>query len=117
MANEISGRQLPQSIVQALRCAEITPNAHSFSLGVGFAQQAADVQPFVWRIEMKINLRHGQSDWRYLALAFERAFAVVGAAWLIKYCSNNATGRPVAPFAAPPFHAVPAMSKWAHGYF
>src|SRR5260221_7070213 len=29
---------------------------------------------------------------------------------------RSATGRPVAPFSAPDFHAVPAMSRCAHGY-
>src|SRR3981081_3717447 len=31
-------------------------------------------------------------------------------------CTRSATGRPVAPFSAPDFHAVPAMSRCAHGY-
>src|SRR5258708_37309949 len=31
-------------------------------------------------------------------------------------CERRATGRPVAPFSAPDFHAVPAMSRCAHGY-
>lgn len=31
--------------------------------------------------------------------------------WLIKNCTNNGTGRPVAPLLAPCNHAVPAISK------
>jgi hypothetical protein len=27
--------------------------------------------------------------------------------------TSSATGRPVAPFEPPDFHAVPAMSRWA----
>ncbi|OMP13582.1 hypothetical protein COLO4_01367 [Corchorus olitorius] len=30
---------------------------------------------------------------------------------------SSGTGRPVAPLAAPLFHAVPAMSRWAQSYF
>ena len=32
---------------------------------------------------------------------------------LIRYCVSNGTGLPVAPFSAPDFHAVPAISKCA----
>src|SRR6185503_2063589 len=35
---------------------------------------------------------------------------------LARKCDRSATGRPVAPFSAPDFHAVPAMSRCAHGY-
>ncbi len=34
---------------------------------------------------------------------------------LRKNCSKSGTGRPVAPFSLPDFHAVPAMSRCAHG--
>src|SRR5471032_3686694 len=35
---------------------------------------------------------------------------------LIRKFDSSGTGRPVAPFAPPDFHAVPAMSRWAQVY-
>ena len=34
---------------------------------------------------------------------------------MVKYWNNNPTGRPVEPLAAPPFQAVPAISRCAQG--
>src|SRR5580765_1580448 len=38
------------------------------------------------------------------------------ATWASTKWVSSGTGRPVAPFAAPDFQAVPATSRWAHGY-
>ena len=66
MGDKISRPQLPQILIETLNLWGLTPNTHAFSLGIGFAQQTADVQPFVGRIEVKVNLRHLQITMIYL---------------------------------------------------
>src|SRR3990167_334862 len=65
----------------------------------GLAQQASGVFQLVGCAKMEGHFRH---------LFSARA---------IKNSTSSPTGRPVAPFAAPLFQAVPAMSRCAQGYW
>src|SRR3989344_4080018 len=52
--------------------------------------------------QVEVDPGHGRGSWSPWS------------AWLMRYCVSSGTGRPVAPFSLPVFHAVPAMSRCAH---
>src|SRR3989338_9903985 len=96
MRDEGGGRKVPQQSIQRVGerralCAE----HYTYTVLQGSVAQLAGGAQFVGGTGIKIDFRH------------------FNAARLMRYCVSSGTGRPVAPFSLPDFHAVPAISRCA----
>lgn len=90
---KIGGRGRPKARIKVLHlsrwCQDRQPGTPCYC----FAQQAPHIFQFVGRTEMERDVSH------------------LPATRLKRNSTNRGTGRPVAPFAPPLFHAVPAISR------
>jgi hypothetical protein len=60
MRHKVCGRQLPQTLIQALKTFLRRPNPNFSALCTGFAQQTTHVMPLVSGIEMEVDLGHAR---------------------------------------------------------
>src|SRR5690348_1653689 len=94
--DELGRLEGPERLVEAVQRRAVGREDHDAARTlVGGRRQAAREAVLVLGVMVKIDARH--------------------AARLTRKCDSSGTGRPVAPFSAPDFHAVPAMSRCAHG--
>jgi hypothetical protein len=94
--NKGSGRVMPEQFIQRIAggfIGQADNGAHAVVQSL--VTQLASGAQLVLRAGVKIDLGHDFC------------------ARLIRYCVSSGTGRPVAPFSLPDFHAVPAISRWA----
>ena len=99
MGDEVLIGEGPQQLVEAGELDRIlAPDHRAPAAAVDLAQQPATVVQLVRRVEVEIDPGHPSA----------RA---------IRKRVSSGTGRPLAPFWAPDFQAVPAMSRCAQSYF
>src|SRR5690349_18664752 len=103
MGDEIHGGTGPQEVVETLDDVQIRRVDHHLVAHLHrFCGEPAGDGQSVSPTGIKVNLRH---SW-----LFRDALS-------IRNCVSSGTGRPVAPFSLPDFHAVPAISRCAQRYF